>query len=197
MKITTVLACLGVFLFAADATAKCGPGRSKYTKPAKPVTITLRGPDLTAPAFYWRDDSRWIVMYFSPDDLVSYLEQEEKDARANNLEAAQYPTRLRELFNAIKADLPLEDRTDLFKYVLKNTDIHGVLQNVIADLIKEGKVTVDHRIFRGDSNDPNALDDPTAIEMVSSLGESGEEAARYFCTVGDNPLFSIGYIIYD
>ena len=198
MKITTVLACLGLVLFAADANARCGPGRSKYTKPSKPVTITLRGPDLTAPAFYWRDDSMWTVMYFSVDDVVTYLEKEEQDARQNNTEAAQYPAGMRNLLKSIKADLPLDERTDLFKYVLKDTYNFGLLENLIADLLKDGNATVDEWFFRGDSSGAtDGQDDPTTIQMVSSLGESGEEAARYFCTVGDKSLFSIGYIIYD
>lgn len=197
MKTTTVIACLGLIVFSLGASAKCGPGRSKYSKPSKPITVTLRGPDLSTPAFYWRDDSMWTVLYFSAEDVVSYLELEAEDARENKTATAQYPTGMRNLLDSVKADLPLDERTDLFKYVLKNPYNHGLLQNVIADLMKQGKVTVDNWIFRGDTEDPTALDDPTAIEMVSAIGGGGEEAARYFCAAGGRDLFSIGYVIYD
>jgi hypothetical protein len=147
--------------------------------------------------FYWHDSPRWVVLYFSPADILEHLQRLTDESRAKDLAREQQPSRWGKLLNDLKADLPLKDNVDLFKYVLKDTDHVGIVEYVLADLMKEGKVTVDNWVYRDDKRSSNSVEgDPTTIQMVSAMGDS-EEAGRTFCTMKGEELLFIWYIIYD
>ncbi|HET7811137.1 MAG TPA: hypothetical protein VFL16_11225, partial [Steroidobacteraceae bacterium] len=78
-----------------------------------------------------------------------------------------------------RADLPLEDNTDLFKYEFHGEGWHGRLDNVVATLLDAGHVDIDLQplhIAGSDSSKPPDSDDPGAITRVP-LGASG----RLYC----------------
>jgi hypothetical protein len=189
-KLLALAACASLALMSAHAQAKCGPKRSKYTKPGAPVTITLHGPDLGTPVYYWHDRSTYTLLYFRPADLIAYFEGFPPQGDNGAIAAAL-------LYN-IKVDQPLEEATDLFRYTLIDHRFDAIMNAAISGLMKEGKVTLDQWIFRDEAKtQEQAANDPKTILMVSQLGENHEEAARWFCTQQGNVLFKIGYVIYD
>ena len=86
------------------------------------------------------------------------------------------------LLDNMKVDLPLKESTDLFRYTLIDQRFDALVNIVIADLLKEGRVMFDQWML---------VDHSKTIVMVSRE-EAGGEGSRWFCTPKDDVLFKIG-----
>jgi hypothetical protein len=156
----------------------CGPARGASNAPDERATIALQNLDRQGPVYYWHDSSTYALLYFRPEDLVARLEA--LLASENFGDDSIGPA----LLDNIRVDLPLKESTDLFRYTLIDQRFDSVVNSVLADLLKDGKVMLDKWIF---------ADDPSrSIVMVSRSGKDGQESERWFCTRQDEVLFRIG-----
>ncbi|MDF3021375.1 MAG: hypothetical protein K0Q92_2678 [Steroidobacteraceae bacterium] len=155
----------------ATASAACGKPAGPSAGQAQRAVIALQNPDRTGPAYYWHDSATYALLYFRPEDLVSRLEgllAKESLAPA--------------LLDNMKVDLPLKESTDLFRYTLIDQRFDSLVNVVIADLMKEGRVMFDQWM----------LDERSRTIVMVSRAEAGGEASRWFCTSKDDVLFKIG-----
>jgi hypothetical protein len=155
----------------STASAACGQAAGSSAGQAQRAVIALQDPDRSGPAYYWHDSATYALLYFRPEDLVSRLETlltEESLAPA--------------LLANMKVDLPLKESTDLFRYTLIDQRFDSLVNVVIADLMKEGRVMFDQWML---------VDTSRTIVMVSRA-EPGGEGSRWFCTSKDDVLFKIG-----
>ncbi|HET7810725.1 MAG TPA: hypothetical protein VFL16_09120, partial [Steroidobacteraceae bacterium] len=119
----------------ANAAGFCGK-RALHARDT--VTIQLDTPKHATrdrPAFYLRDTEHALVLFFKPEDLLAALEEH---VNGKNKDAQLAP-----ILAAVRADLPLEDNTDLFKYEFHGEGWHGRLDNVVATLLDAGHVDID------------------------------------------------------
>ena len=156
---------------AAPASATCGRSAGPSAGQAQRAVIALQIPDRSGPAYYWHDSATYALLYFRPEDLVSRLE-------ALLAKESLAPA----LLDNIRVDLPLKESTDLFRYTLIDQRFDSLVNVVIADLMKEGRVMFDQWML---------VDSSRTIVMVSRA-EAGGEASRWFCTSKDDVLFKIG-----
>jgi hypothetical protein len=181
-RIRLIIASAIISLSSLTAAAGCGRTPSQATAQVQRVTIALENTDRQGPAYYWHDSSTYALLYFRPEDFVTRLETL---MAAEQGDATIWPA----LLDNIKVDLPLKETTDLFRYTLIDQRFDSVVNAVIADLMKEGKVMLDKWIF---------VDDPSkSIVMVSRTDANGDEGGRWFCTSGDDVLFKIGHATFD
>jgi hypothetical protein len=177
------LTCALLALASLTAEASCGLEGNQPNDRDQRATIALQNLDRKGPVYFWHDSSTYALLYFRPEDLVARLEAllANQQFGENSIGPA--------LLDNIRVDLPLKESTDLFRYTLIDQRFDSVVNSVIADLMKEGKVMLDQWIF---------VDDPTkAIVMVSRTDADGEEGTRWFCTAGDQVLFKIGHAALD
>jgi hypothetical protein len=187
-NIATTIA-LGAALLAAGtsvAESACGrPGGGEQR-----ATIALQSQDREGPAYYWHDSSTYALLYFRPEDLVARLETLlANESGANRDSAFGDATLAPALLDNIKVDLPLKESTDLFRYSLIDQRFDSVVNAVIADLMKDGKVMLDQWVL---------VEHPgKSIVMISRANTDGDEGGRWFCTTTDEVLFKIGHATFD
>jgi hypothetical protein len=172
-------------LLAAAAPGGCGPTKEQLAslKPAilAPQTINVDPSRSTAPSFYVHHNDRDVMLLFKPDDLVAQLRAILALLRQKG---QSYPAQqLEGLLARIQSDLPLRGPTDLLTYRLWRLDWEWHIDSVLADLMKQGKVTVDQTPFRS-PNDGGLNDsrDPKTIELIVQAWDHSE-IARWFCAV--------------
>jgi hypothetical protein len=180
-RAVTVLA-----LSATGAHAACGQAAGKTTAQEQRATIALQNLDRHGPVYYWHDSSTYALLYFRPEDMIARLESlAASDQGANRDSPFGDASLAPALLDNIKVDLPLKESTDLFRYTLIDQRFDSVVNLVIADLMKEGKVMLDQWVF---------VEHPAkSIVMVSRANAAGEEAGRWFCTSANDVLFKVGY----
>jgi hypothetical protein len=160
----------------------CGPDRVAAGRDQR-ATIALQDLDRNGPVYFWHDSSTYALLYFRPEDLVARLETLVASERFGDESLGPA------LLDNIRVDLPLKESTDLFRYTLIDQRFDSVVNSVIADLLKDGKVMLDQWIL---------VENPTrSIEMVSRTDADGDEGGRWFCIAGDNLLFKIGHAVGD
>ena len=162
----------GALALTATASAACGKSAGPSAGHVQRAVIALQNPDRTGPAYYWHDSATYALLYFRPEDLVSRLEgllAKESLAPA--------------LLDNMKVDLPLKESTDLFRYTLIDQRFDALVNVVIADLLKEGRVMFDQWMLG---------EDPSKSIVMVSRAEAGGEGSRWFCTSKDDVLFKIG-----
>jgi hypothetical protein len=143
-----------------------------------------------APAFYLRMANPWVMLFFKPEDVVAWLKQP----------AFVQPNKYLDM---ISKDLPLEEDTDLFKYVLADSDLFHTQDVLVSDLLKLGQVRIDDWPFANSKRDPfYDRQDPTTVIMVSKKFDNFEEEWRLFCEPLRNKgetreIFEITYVIVD
>lgn len=161
-------AALLLALTVSPAHAACGHSAGQ----AQRAVIALQSQDRNGPAYYWHDSATYALLYFRPEDLVARLETllaKESLAPA--------------LLDNMKVDLPLKEPTDLFRYTLIDQRFDSLVNVVIADLMKEGRVMFDQWMF---------VDDPSRSIVMVSREDAEGEGSRWFCTSKDDVLFKIG-----
>lgn len=199
MSIRPMVALCGlIILFATvnDSFARCG-GSGLTRGVTRPKTIPIQTERSDAPVFYILYPDRWVALYFRPADVLAALDA----VIAKNQEANPAPAKsgLESFRDALAADLPLKESTDLYKYTLHDLGFRQDMEFIIADLMRDGQVVVDNwplRTAKDAENPVNDKYDETAIVMVSKGRSFGEEW-RAFCTSGGKDLLSVTYIIVD
>ena len=196
MKARLAIAVVALLSFvSSDAMARCGPSRLSggITKPEVIKMNALERGVRDAPAFYMQLPQSWVLLYFKPEDVVAQL----KKAGGTNDTTDAYLT-------AITHDLPLKEDTDLFKYVLQNSDFHSRQEFLVSDLLKLGQAYIDDWPYRDAKHDPDDdRDDRKVLVMVSKMGL--DEEWRLFCEplgLDNDPrrtreLFFVTYVIVD
>jgi len=163
--------CVTLTTGVANATGFCG---KRALNARDTVTIQLDTPKHAArdqPAFYLRDAEHSLVLFFKPQDVVAALEE--------HVNGAKKDARLAPILVAVRADLPLKEDTDLFKYELRGKGWQDLLDNVMATLLDAGHVDIDLHPFHiagSDSSKQHDADDPTSIKRVGA-----SEAGRFYC----------------
>lgn len=168
------------------ARAACVPAGSKSAAHDRRDTIALEDLDRNGPVFYWHDSSTYALLYFRPEDMVARLEALLAHESGSNRDSAFGDASLAPaLLDNIKVDLPLKEATDLFRYTLIDQRFDSVVNLVIADLMKDGKVMLDQWVY---------ADQPAkSMVMISRTDANGEEGGRWFCTPTNDVLFRIGH----
>jgi hypothetical protein len=162
---------------AAASEAGCSPDRGVARD--QRATIALQNLDRTGPVYFWHDSSTYALLYFRPEDLVDRLETLVASEHFGNDSIGPA------LLDNIRVDLPIKESTDLFRYTLIDQRFDSVVNSVIAELLKEGKVMLDQWLL---------VENPSkSIVMVSRTDAGGEARERWFCISGDNVLFKIGH----
>lgn len=174
-----VVACSALFVVGIPgARAACGQSTGSSAGEARRAVIALQNLDSQGPVYYWHDSATYALLYFRPEDLVARLES----LRANQAGAASLAPAL---LDNIKVDLPLKESTDLFRYTLIDQRFDTVMNLVIADLMKEGRVMLDQWVI---------VENPLKSIVMVSRGGSGGDEARWFCTAKDDVLFKSGAV---
>ena len=168
----TVTVLLTQGAWAAEPACGLSPGARDER-----ATIALQNLDRQGPVYFWHDSSTYALLYFRPEDLVARLETLLASERFADDSIGPA------LLDNIRVDLPLKESTDLFRYTLIDQRFDSVVNSVLADLLKDGKVMLDQWIF--------AEDPSRSIVMVSRIGKDGEEGGQWFCTSRDDLLFKI------
>ena len=83
------------------------------------------------PAFYLRLDN--FAVFVSPENLLGHL---------TGTMRTVHPRLDARILAKVRADMPLRDDGDLFKYVLKDAALYDRLYSITADLLIEGKASV-------------------------------------------------------
>jgi hypothetical protein len=171
---------------SSSAQASCVPSADQDRR----ATIALQYADLEGPVYYWHDSSTYALLYFRPEDLVARLESLLANEQGPNRDSIFGDASLAPaLLDNIKVDLPLKESTDLFRYTLIDQRFDSVVNLVIADLMKEGKVMLDRWVL---------VELPAkSIVMVSRTDADGEEGGRWFCTASNDVLFKTGLTAFD
>ncbi|HUQ10677.1 MAG TPA: hypothetical protein VM146_10220 [Steroidobacteraceae bacterium] len=173
---------------ATTAEAGCGQTAGASSGHERRATIALQNLESKGPVFYWHDSATYALLYFRPEDLVARLETLLTTERERNGDLFADASLGPALLDNIKVDLPLKESTDLFRYTLIDQRFDSVVNLVLADLMKDGKVMLDQWVF---------VDEPArSIVMVSHTDSSGE-AGRWFCTSKDEVLFKVGYATFE
>lgn len=158
----------------ANADSFCG---KRALQSRDTVTIQLDTPKhgtRAQPAFYLRDTEHSLVLFFKPQDVVAALEKLANGPKPD--------TRLSQILSAVRADLPLKDNTDLFKYEFHGEGWHGLADNVVATLLDAGHVDIDLNPLHvpgSESSKPSDADDPSAIKRVR--WQSGDTNGALYC----------------
>lgn len=173
---------LTLSLASACAFAKCGPSRSsgELTKPAAIDVKATRG---DAPAFYLSPSGKHVTLWFSPQDLVTRLRADlatKPDSDAAN------PSATSRLLQAIEADLPLQAPMDAREFARQGGGLYWRFEYLVADLMAEGKVSVDE-------DPPGDAGNPANVVMVSE-SKGGKEQGRWFCSARGKELFAVTYL---
>jgi hypothetical protein len=192
MKTLVWLVCL-FGMIAADAAPICGPKNAR-PRLGKPTVITLTGTERgarAAPAFYVRRPEH-LVIFLKPDDVLEALREQEAKYVENRNDG---PAKLVRAFaDAVAADLPLKEDTDLLKYSFRSTNLGFQADGVVDWLLERGWVSVGDWGFFGNALNSD-LDDMKTI-LRASQRDSMDELARWYCTSYGAPLFSAVYIMY-
>jgi hypothetical protein len=178
-------------LGASIAGAACGQ-EDPTDQQGKRAVIALQNLDRSGPVYYWHDSATYALLYFRPDDLVARLEtllatqaDGGRESIFGDASLALGPA----LLDNIKVDLPLRETTDLFRYTLIDQRFDTVVNLVIADLMKDGKVMLDQWVF--------AEHPAKSIVMISRRDADGGEGGRWFCTPANDVLFKTGHAAFD
>jgi hypothetical protein len=179
-----VAAGVAVLAMSSNAQAACGQAGSKSVD--RRDTIALQNLDRSGPVYFWHDSSTYALLYFRPEDMVARLEALLANESGSNRDSAFGDASLAPaLLDNIKVDLPLKESTDLFRYTLIDQRFDPVVNAVIADLMKDGKVMLDQWVY---------ADQPAkSMVMISRTDANGEEGGRWFCTPTNDVLFKIGH----
>jgi len=165
---------------AANASGGCG---QRELRDKSAATVTLSPEKVFAsgqPLFYLRYTNGVHVLYFRPEDVVAFLEEELAGLRARYPTMTFSETRLP--LGWIRQDLPLKEDTDLFKYGLRNPGFALDIDLLVAGLLDKGLAAVDFLPLRnphqeaGNSHDPN---DPSSIKRID--WNTREEEGRIYC----------------
>ncbi|HEV8443778.1 MAG TPA: hypothetical protein VGQ27_09870 [Steroidobacteraceae bacterium] len=166
---------VAAFVVGTQGVALGGAGCSKHDLHKKDTaTIELDAPKHGAreqPAFYLREPEHNLVLFFKPRDVLTVLEQRAGDSRLANVVAE------------IRADLPLKEDTDLFKYDLRGEGFDGLLDFIVADLLDAGHAVVDYVPIHAAGSDSSRLNDvydPTTIKRVHWENRGGD--GRTYCS---------------
>lgn len=183
---TAVAGAAMLAMSVSNAQAACGQSAGQVRR----ATIALQDPDLEGPVYFWSDSSTYALLYFRPEDLVARLESLLANEQGSNRDSIFGDASLAPaLLDNIKVDLPLKESTDLFRYTLIDQRFDSVVNLLIADLMKEGKVMLDQWVL---------VELPArSIVMVSRGDADGEEGGRWFCTSTNDVLFKIGHATLD
>jgi hypothetical protein len=187
-KKAAVLGAAGTVMFllgVSCAHAACGYEPEPRRGLEQRDTIPLQDLAANGPVYYWHDSSTYALLYFRPEDLVAHLRALlAKEQGSNRDSSFGNATLLPALLDNIQGDLPLRESTDLFRYSMIDPRFDAVVNVVIADLMKEGKVMLDQWLL--------VEQQAKSIVMVSRADANGEEGGRWFCTAKDDVLFRIG-----
>jgi hypothetical protein len=125
---------LPLLLFAAAqslAADVCGsPGEKPSTKS---VEVHLRDAP-KEPAFYYRTDS-YHVAFVTPEAMAAYLDQQSVSDSASAAAT---------LIKAIRADIPLQENRDLFRYNLSNWSYLSLIESLLIGLAEHGDMSLVH-----------------------------------------------------
>ncbi len=132
------------------------------------------------PAFYLRNTWPSLVLFFKPEDVVALFEDRIAKERADKpaMQRSDFQDRL----DWIRADLPLKEDTDLFKYALREDGFAVYLEYWVADLLDRGHAAVDFsplHIAGSESSRLNDPLDPTTIKRVFWKNNGGD--GRKYC----------------
>ena len=137
-----------------------------------------------APSFYYNDPEHRIVYFMKPEDVVDWLEHQKQEKL---------------MLQLVKADLPLKEDTDLFKYALKtDTVVPESIGWLLAGMLDSARVMVDWLPVRGTSpgaNDFYDRQDPLRIKRVfwTTRGADG----RKYCKENGYEILTVVDTIYD
>lgn len=126
------------------------------------------------PAFYLRDPEHSLVLFFKPQDVIAALEK--------HVNGPKKDARLAPILSAVRADLPLKEDTDLFKYEFRGEGWRGLIDHVVATLLDAGHADIDVHPFHipgAESSKSSDLDDPSAIKRLP--WSKGEADGRLYC----------------
>ena len=184
--LAALVAAAALLALSPSVDAACGHTASRSTGQERRATISLQVLDSKGPVYYWHDSSTYALLYFRPEDLVARLESLlANESGANHDSAFGDASLAPALLDNIKVDLPLKESTDLFRYTLIDARFDPVMNAVIADLMKDGKVMLDQWVL--------AEHPAKSIVMISRTTANGEEGGRWFCTTTNHVLFKMGY----
>ena len=129
-------------LYAADAFADCSK-RELRAGDTITAELTHAAQIRERPAFYLRVPSVNTVLFFRPEDVLTTL--------ASRL--GQRPRML----DLLRADLPLRENTDLYKYVVNDDSALWPMEYVVATLLTSGRVSVDYWPLSDTRHDPMTI----------------------------------------
>ena len=118
-----------VLLFTSSLQAKeCGQ-KIRGQRPELMIKQLLERP--MGPAFYLRLQNFAVVV--TPERLLHQLNEPTRTI---------HPSHDARLLALVRADLPLRDDADLFKYILKDAELYNRLYAVVSDLLIGGNASV-------------------------------------------------------
>jgi hypothetical protein len=162
-----------VTLAATDASAECSKrelrAHESMTVELEPITQTREHP-----AFYLRSPAAEVVFFFKPENMIAALETLE--GKPPNV------------LQRIRANLPLREHTDLFKYVLADNSALAPLDFAMARLLESGRASVDFLPLHG-AGGGDLGNDPKEIKLV--YWSKKYAIGRKFCLLNGLELFSV------
>jgi len=179
--------CALLVMGAANGSEGCGQrelrDKSTATLMLSPAKVFASG----QPLFYLRYTDDLHLLYFRPEDVVAFLEEELAGLRAKYPSLIFSETRIP--LGWIRQDLPLKEDTDLFKYGLRGRGFALDLDQLVAGLLDKGQPAVDFQPLRiprqeaGKADDPN---DPSSIKRVT--WKTRDEEGRIYCDAGGREI---------
>ncbi len=136
------------------------------------TTIQLEAGIRDKPAFYLRESPPERVLFFRPEDLLGLLHGWD----------ANQQQEIKVTLDQMRADLPLKEDTDLFKYALRDARFGAAIEYLAAELLESGKAAIDFHPLHMPGNEavqPKDKFDPSNIKRVFWKTRGGD--GRKYC----------------
>ena len=153
-------ACVGQ---TPSSSKPCGDGVTFYRGDELTVS-SIELPSDIAPPYLYLFEGQYIIK-LKPDDVANFLSDE------------SLPGDFQALRQAVANDLPLEDNTDIKKYVLEDPSLLRTVKQIVAGVIESGGASIVDT-YRGKSGD--------ALKEISRVHVDGCGEQRYFCRSKQN-----------